>query len=175
MFVPLPVPFVFQRTASDFSAWRLKSSLAPRSSPGKTPFHRSRSFHCAVTRRIKLSHYGLFSVCCLHHDNVLGFYVIKARENDMFKFPTFTLYTQYITYTLPIFYFLIIFNYIFKSTYLITESFSVIFKIRANSEAAFSDSLTRLLKGKCEQKYFPAAVHIFYCLPRKENCIYQKK
>lgn len=36
MFVPLPVPFVFQRTASDFSAWRLKSSLAPRSSPGKT-------------------------------------------------------------------------------------------------------------------------------------------
>ncbi|XP_053719693.1 POU domain, class 2, transcription factor 2 isoform X1 [Synchiropus splendidus] len=33
MFVPLPVPFVFQRTASDFSAWRLKSSLAPRSSP----------------------------------------------------------------------------------------------------------------------------------------------
>lgn len=35
MFVPLPVPFVFQRSASDFSAWRLKSSLAPRSSPGK--------------------------------------------------------------------------------------------------------------------------------------------
>nr|XP_057903888.1 POU domain, class 2, transcription factor 2 [Doryrhamphus excisus] len=33
MFVPLPVPFVFQRTASDFSAWRLKSSLAARSSP----------------------------------------------------------------------------------------------------------------------------------------------
>ncbi|KAM9839042.1 uncharacterized protein pou2f2a [Aulostomus maculatus] len=33
MFVPLPVPFVFQRTASDFSAWRVKSSLAPRSSP----------------------------------------------------------------------------------------------------------------------------------------------
>ncbi|CAK6971653.1 POU domain%2C class 2, transcription factor 2, partial [Scomber scombrus] len=33
MFVPLPVPFVFQRTASDFSAWRLKSSLAQRSSP----------------------------------------------------------------------------------------------------------------------------------------------
>ncbi|XP_037549684.1 POU domain, class 2, transcription factor 1 [Nematolebias whitei] len=33
MFVPLPVPFVFQRTASDFSAWRLKSSLAPRTSP----------------------------------------------------------------------------------------------------------------------------------------------
>lgn len=35
MFVPLPVPFVFQRSASDFSAWRLKSSLAPRPSPGK--------------------------------------------------------------------------------------------------------------------------------------------
>ncbi|KAM4630183.1 uncharacterized protein pou2f2a [Polymixia lowei] len=33
MFVPLPVPFVFQRTASDFSAWRLKSPLAARSSP----------------------------------------------------------------------------------------------------------------------------------------------
>ncbi|XP_056892575.1 POU domain, class 2, transcription factor 2-like [Takifugu flavidus] len=33
MFVPLPVPFVFQRSASDFSAWKLKSSLAPRSSP----------------------------------------------------------------------------------------------------------------------------------------------
>ncbi|XP_045082299.1 POU domain, class 2, transcription factor 2-like isoform X2 [Coregonus clupeaformis] len=32
MFVPLPVPFVFQRTASDFSAWRLKSPLALRSS-----------------------------------------------------------------------------------------------------------------------------------------------
>ncbi|XP_076157103.1 POU domain, class 2, transcription factor 2 [Alosa pseudoharengus] len=31
MFVPLPVPFVFQRTASDFSAWRLKSPLALRS------------------------------------------------------------------------------------------------------------------------------------------------
>lgn len=36
MFVPLPVPFVFQRTASDFSAWRLKSPLALRSSSGKT-------------------------------------------------------------------------------------------------------------------------------------------
>lgn len=35
MFVPLPVPFVFQRSASDFSAWKLKSSLAPRSNPGK--------------------------------------------------------------------------------------------------------------------------------------------
>ncbi|XP_028819524.1 POU domain, class 2, transcription factor 2 isoform X2 [Denticeps clupeoides] len=32
MFVPLPVPLVFQRTASDFSAWRLKSPLALRSS-----------------------------------------------------------------------------------------------------------------------------------------------
>ncbi|KAM6959490.1 POU domain, class 2, transcription factor 2 [Aplochiton taeniatus] len=32
MFVPLPVPFVFQRNASDFSAWRLKSPLALRSS-----------------------------------------------------------------------------------------------------------------------------------------------
>uniref|UniRef100_A0A3P9LPS6 POU domain protein n=2 Tax=Oryzias latipes TaxID=8090 RepID=A0A3P9LPS6_ORYLA len=31
MFVPLPVPFVFQRTASDLNAWRLKSPLAPRS------------------------------------------------------------------------------------------------------------------------------------------------
>ncbi|XP_066575526.1 POU domain, class 2, transcription factor 2 isoform X2 [Amia ocellicauda] len=30
MFVPLPVPFVFQRTASDLSAWRLKSPLALR-------------------------------------------------------------------------------------------------------------------------------------------------
>ncbi|KAJ8000068.1 hypothetical protein DPEC_G00201010 [Dallia pectoralis] len=32
MFVPLPVPFVFQRTASDFAAWRIKSPLALRSS-----------------------------------------------------------------------------------------------------------------------------------------------
>ncbi|XP_026872092.1 POU domain, class 2, transcription factor 2 [Electrophorus electricus] len=32
MFVPLPVPLVFQRTAPDFSAWRLKSPLALRSS-----------------------------------------------------------------------------------------------------------------------------------------------
>ncbi|KAK5861834.1 hypothetical protein PBY51_017278 [Eleginops maclovinus] len=31
MFVPLPVPFVFQRTASDLNAWRLKSPLALRS------------------------------------------------------------------------------------------------------------------------------------------------
>ncbi|XP_027864135.1 POU domain, class 2, transcription factor 2 isoform X3 [Xiphophorus couchianus] len=31
MFVPLPVPFVFQRTAPDLSAWRLKSPLALRS------------------------------------------------------------------------------------------------------------------------------------------------
>ncbi|XP_049587475.1 POU domain, class 2, transcription factor 2 isoform X5 [Syngnathus scovelli] len=31
MFVPLPVPFVFQRAAPDLSAWRLKSSLALRS------------------------------------------------------------------------------------------------------------------------------------------------
>ncbi|XP_044064846.1 POU domain, class 2, transcription factor 2 isoform X12 [Siniperca chuatsi] len=31
MFVPLPVPFVFQRTAPDLNAWRLKSPLAPRS------------------------------------------------------------------------------------------------------------------------------------------------
>ncbi|XP_069040972.1 POU domain, class 2, transcription factor 2 isoform X5 [Lepisosteus oculatus] len=31
MFVPLPVPFVFQRTASDLAAWRLKSPLALRS------------------------------------------------------------------------------------------------------------------------------------------------
>ncbi|XP_042278846.1 POU domain, class 2, transcription factor 2 isoform X1 [Thunnus albacares] len=32
MFVPLPVPFVFQRTAPDLNAWRLKSPLALRSS-----------------------------------------------------------------------------------------------------------------------------------------------
>lgn len=38
MFVPLPVPFVFQRTAPDLSAWRLKSPLALRSSSGKTRF-----------------------------------------------------------------------------------------------------------------------------------------
>nr|XP_061789514.1 POU domain, class 2, transcription factor 2-like [Nerophis lumbriciformis] len=31
MFVPLPVPFVFQRAAPDLSAWRLKSPLALRS------------------------------------------------------------------------------------------------------------------------------------------------
>ncbi|KAM6968184.1 POU domain, class 2, transcription factor 2 isoform 2-T2 [Aplochiton taeniatus] len=31
MFVPLPVPFVFQRTAPDLNAWRLKSPLSPRS------------------------------------------------------------------------------------------------------------------------------------------------
>ncbi|MEQ2160605.1 hypothetical protein GOODEAATRI_001008 [Goodea atripinnis] len=36
MFVPLPVPFVFQRTAPDLSAWRLKSPLALRSNSGKT-------------------------------------------------------------------------------------------------------------------------------------------
>lgn len=36
MFVPLPVPFVFQRTAPDLNAWRLKSPLALRSDPGKT-------------------------------------------------------------------------------------------------------------------------------------------
>ncbi|XP_053737575.1 POU domain, class 2, transcription factor 2 [Synchiropus splendidus] len=33
MFVPLPVPFVFQRTAPDLNAWRLKSPLALRSNP----------------------------------------------------------------------------------------------------------------------------------------------
>ncbi|XP_041963845.1 POU domain, class 2, transcription factor 2 isoform X2 [Alosa sapidissima] len=33
MFVPLPVPLVFQRAASDLSAWRLKSPPASRSSP----------------------------------------------------------------------------------------------------------------------------------------------
>ncbi|KAA0710046.1 hypothetical protein E1301_Tti018283 [Triplophysa tibetana] len=32
MFVPLPVPLVFQRTAPDFGAWRLKSPLQLRSS-----------------------------------------------------------------------------------------------------------------------------------------------
>ncbi|XP_057210912.1 POU domain, class 2, transcription factor 2 isoform X2 [Triplophysa rosa] len=32
MFVPLPVPLVFQRTAPDFGAWRLKSPLPLRSS-----------------------------------------------------------------------------------------------------------------------------------------------
>ncbi|CAB1333944.1 unnamed protein product, partial [Coregonus sp. 'balchen'] len=31
MFVPLPVPFMFQRTAPDLNAWRLKSALALRS------------------------------------------------------------------------------------------------------------------------------------------------
>eukprot|EP00063_Salmo_salar_P034324 XP_014009159.1 PREDICTED: POU domain, class 2, transcription factor 2-like isoform X15 [Salmo salar] len=31
MFVPLPVPFMFQRTAPDLNAWRLKSPLALRS------------------------------------------------------------------------------------------------------------------------------------------------
>lgn len=36
MFVPLPVPFVFQRAAPDLSAWRLKSPLALRSNSGKT-------------------------------------------------------------------------------------------------------------------------------------------
>lgn len=38
MFVPLPVPFVFQRTAPDLTAWRLKSPLALRSNSGKTSF-----------------------------------------------------------------------------------------------------------------------------------------
>lgn len=38
MFVPLPVPFVFQRTAPDLNAWRLKSPLALRSNSGKTSF-----------------------------------------------------------------------------------------------------------------------------------------
>ena len=37
MFVPLPVPFVFQRSAPDLNAWRLKSPLALRSNSGK-PF-----------------------------------------------------------------------------------------------------------------------------------------
>ncbi|CAF97801.1 unnamed protein product [Tetraodon nigroviridis] len=37
MFVPLPVPFVFQRTAPDLNAWRLKSPLALRSSSGQVP------------------------------------------------------------------------------------------------------------------------------------------
>lgn len=36
MFVPLPVPFVFQRATPDLSAWRLKSPLALRSNSGKT-------------------------------------------------------------------------------------------------------------------------------------------
>jgi hypothetical protein len=36
MFVPLPVPFMFQRTAPDLNAWRLKSPLALRSDSGKT-------------------------------------------------------------------------------------------------------------------------------------------
>ena len=35
MFVPLPVPFVFQRTAPDLNAWRLKSPLTLRSNSGK--------------------------------------------------------------------------------------------------------------------------------------------
>lgn len=39
MFVPLPVPFVFQRTAPDLNAWRLKSPLALRSNSGKTCFY----------------------------------------------------------------------------------------------------------------------------------------
>lgn len=38
MFVPLPVPFVFQRTAPDLNAWRLKSPLALRSNSGKIIF-----------------------------------------------------------------------------------------------------------------------------------------
>lgn len=38
MFVPLPVPFVFQRTAPDLNAWRLKSPLALRSNSGKIFF-----------------------------------------------------------------------------------------------------------------------------------------
>lgn len=50
MFVPLPVPFVFQRSASDFSAWRLKSSLAPRSSPGKMAL-KNKKFHSSTVDR----------------------------------------------------------------------------------------------------------------------------
>lgn len=42
MFVPLPVPFVLPRTASDLHAWRLKSPLALRSHTGKLPSHRLR-------------------------------------------------------------------------------------------------------------------------------------
>lgn len=38
MFVPLPVPFVFQRTAPELNAWRLKSPLALRSNSGKISF-----------------------------------------------------------------------------------------------------------------------------------------
>lgn len=36
MFVPLPVPLVFQRSSRDFGAWRLKAPLPLRSSSGKS-------------------------------------------------------------------------------------------------------------------------------------------
>lgn len=49
MFVPLPVPFMFQRTAPDLNAWRLKSPLALRSDSGKT-------FSVILAMSVRLSH-----------------------------------------------------------------------------------------------------------------------
>ncbi|XP_030641484.1 POU domain, class 2, transcription factor 2 [Chanos chanos] len=61
MFVPLPVPFVFPRTASDLQAWRLKSPLALRSHPGKLPFSRAEFSSCTQSAEIQ---YRLLSAPC---------------------------------------------------------------------------------------------------------------
>lgn len=52
MFVPLPVPFVFQRTAPDLNAWRLKSPLALRSNSGKTCFFSSPRYTSSMLVRL---------------------------------------------------------------------------------------------------------------------------
>lgn len=53
MFVPLPVPFVLPRTASDLHAWRLKSPLALRSHSGKAFFQNNHLFFPPIPNPVK--------------------------------------------------------------------------------------------------------------------------
>ncbi|TWW78996.1 hypothetical protein D4764_10G0000260 [Takifugu flavidus] len=55
MFVPLPVPFVFQRTAPDLNAWRLKSPLALRSNSEERSSQLLSSSAVLISPRIFLS------------------------------------------------------------------------------------------------------------------------
>ncbi|KAL1259303.1 hypothetical protein QQF64_009880 [Cirrhinus molitorella] len=87
MFVPLPVPFVLPRTASDLHAWRLKSPLALRSHSGKAFFQ---SNHPLFSSNSESSDRARWPNPRIHHVNETSpFAVFCLCCSRLPPFPTF--------------------------------------------------------------------------------------
>ncbi len=85
MFVPLPVPFVLPRTASDLHAWHLKSPLALRSHSGKHFFQRNHPFFLLTPNPVTaLSGLIPVSIVWMKHPH-LPFSVCVARACRPFQ------------------------------------------------------------------------------------------